>query len=201
MLTPYIQKRKIVLSSRSPRRREMLTRAGLHIEIHPGSVDESAIPAKTPREFALKAALLKANDVAHHYADALIIAADTIVVLDNVILGKPRDEAEARAMLIQLSGRTHQVITGVAVKDTLRGHTALDAVTTAVTFHTLSRGQIDEYIASGDPMDKAGAYGIQNIGDSFVEGIDGDYDNVVGLPMAKVMEMLDMLSVESQGKG
>ena len=181
---------KIILSSKSPRRETLLRAMGIEFQVHPSEVDEETINARTPREFALKAAYLKAVDVAKHYVDAVIIAADTVVVIDNDILGKPDDEHTARDMLQRLSGRSHFVITGLALCDARTGACLMDAVTTEVFFHTLSEREINDYIKTGDPFDKAGAYGIQSIGERFVERIEGDYNNVVGLPTDKLAELL-----------
>lgn len=168
----------------------MLRQMGLEFDVHPSQVDEDSVSAQSPREFALKTAFLKARDVARHYEDAIIIAADTVVVVDGEILGKPVDEADARRMLLKLSGRRHQVITGVAVCDARTGNTLVDTVSTDVYFRPLSEEEIEEYIRTGDPMDKAGAYGIQTVGERFVEKINGDYYNVVGLPIDKLSELL-----------
>jgi septum formation protein len=182
--------RKVVLSSKSPRRRELFARLGIPFVIRPSSANERGLEAKSPREFALKAALLKAKTIAKSYEDAVIVAADTVVTIDGDILGKPVDEADAMAILKRLSGKSHEVITAVIVSDLKTGSSLLDTVTTTVWFRELSDEEIEEYIETGDPMDKAGAYGIQTIGDKFVERIDGDYDNVVGLPVKKVRELM-----------
>ncbi len=165
---------------------------GLAFEVHPSTIDESRIPAHSPREFALKAAYLKVNDVAKHYDDAIIIAADTVVVIDDEILGKPSNEAAARDTLKRLSGRKHHVITAVSVCDARTGSVLLDTETTAVSFKHLSDEHIEDYISSGDPLDKAGSYGIQTVGDRFIEKIEGDYHNVVGLPLKKLAELLEV---------
>ncbi len=190
------QRKRIILSSKSPRRIELLSGIGLEFEVHPSEVDESTIHAKKPREFALKAAFVKAMDVARLYDDALVIAADTIVVIDNRILGKPENKEAARKTLRMLSGRAHLVITGIAVCNAKTGSCLVDAVTTEVFFRPLTRSDIDDYVETGDSLDKAGAYGIQTIGDRFIEKIEGDYDNVVGLPTGKLMELLEGFSLK-----
>ncbi len=190
------ERQKMILCSSSPRRKELLKQLGLEFIVHPSDVDERKIVAHSPREFALKAAFLKAADVARFYADGIIIAADTIVVVDGRILGKPLNETEARQMLQALSGRKHQVITGLAVWNARTGATLVDTETTDVYFHPLTDTDIEEYIQTGDPMDKAGAYGIQTIGHRFVEKIDGDYYNVVGLPLNKLSQLLSFFIPE-----
>ena len=186
------KKPRIVLSSQSPRRIALLKEMGIEFTTHPSAVDERLIEAHSPREFAMKAAYLKAQDVASHYDEAIIIAADTVVVIDDRILGKPADAADARRMLETLSGRKHRVITAVAVCNSHTGNVLLDTESTDVYFKILSPGEIDDYIRSGDPLDKAGAYGIQTIGERFVEKIEGDYHNVVGFPINKVKEILEI---------
>lgn len=186
-----MKKQRIILSSQSPRRIALLKEMGFEFTIHPSTVDERTIEAHSPREFALKAAYLKAQDVASHYEDAIIIAADTVVVIDDRILGKPVDAADAQRMLETLSGRKHRVITAVAVCNCRTGSVIIDTESTDVYFKPLSSADIDDYIRSGDPLDKAGAYGIQTIGEQFVEKIEGDYHNVVGFPINKVNELLE----------
>ncbi|MBQ4573767.1 MAG: septum formation inhibitor Maf [Clostridia bacterium] len=181
---------KIILASASPRRRELLSRMGIEFDIKVADVDEQVNFALTPEELVSGLALRKARAVADtvNAADTLIIAADTVVAKDGVILGKPNDEADAEKMLRMLSGATHQVLTGMAILtgDRLLLHTEC----TEVHFRALENCEIDAYIATGEPMDKAGAYGIQGIGGLFVSGISGDYYNVVGLPICKLCTML-----------
>ncbi len=188
---------RFILASQSPRRRELLGQIGIkHFEILVPETDESYDPALTPQEIvcaicrkkALAAQTLAADD------KALIITADTMVFLDGMRLGKPADKADAARMLRALSGRTHTVCTGVSI---VRGqHIETQAETTAVTFRTLSDAEIAAYIASGDPMDKAGAYGIQGKPALFVSGIEGDYFNVMGLPLHRLGQMLKPFGID-----
>lgn len=179
----------LILASGSPRRRELLTQMGLTFEVRPVDADESLQPGLSPREQVECLSLKKARAAAETFGpEPVILTADTVVVLDDDILGKPGDEAEAKRMLRALSGRHHLVLTGVTVMQGDRHETA--CVSTQVHFRTLSDTEIDAYIASSEPMDKAGAYGIQGLGALFVEKLVGDYFNVVGLPILKTGQML-----------
>jgi septum formation protein len=180
----------LILASRSPRRRTLLEQAGLKFTVLPSGVDESSIPVCAPGAYARKLAEAKTADVAAKHPDCWVIGADTIVVIDGNILGKPGSMEEARKMLVQLSGRTHQVITGFAIFCTAEAHRYSDAVTTQVTFKTLSHEEIEWYIQTNEPFDKAGAYAIQGIGTFLVRSIHGSYTNVVGLPVCEVVEHL-----------
>ena len=183
--------RKIVLASKSPRRRELLSTFVSDFEIIADNSQEVIEPDITPEEAVKKLALQKAKNVAARAdMDAVVIAADTIVFIDGEILGKPADEAEAARMLQKLSGREHHVCTGIAVVDNKSGAVVCDFERTVVYFKPLSDAEIDKYIKTGEPMDKAGAYGIQGIGSVFVEGIRGDYFNVVGFPMCALSKLL-----------
>lgn len=187
---------KLILASKSPRRRELLSMLGLHIDIFvPDTEEDCDRTVLSPEELVMGLACRKARAAAEQLLlcgdamdDAVILAADTVVALDSTILEKPVDEDDARRMLKLLSGRRHEVFTGIAAIH--RGRLAVDVQTTGVRFRTLTAEMIDAYIATGEPMDKAGAYGIQSRGSLFVEGIDGDYFNVVGLPLVRVDEML-----------
>lgn len=180
----------IILGSASPRRRQLLTQLGIPFEIAPADLDEAAIQYVIPRELALKAAFAKACAVESRFSEGIIIAADTIVVLEGRVLGKPAHEQEAREMLGALNGRTHKVISGIAVKQV--GKIALlDAAESHVHIKKMSPQEIAEYVATGEPMDKAGSYAIQGIGSSFVDWVEGDYFNVVGLPLRQLLDMLD----------
>lgn len=187
---------KLMLASKSPRRRELLSMLGLHIDIFVPDTEEDCDRAVlSPEELVMGLACRKARAAAEQLLlcgdvpdDTVILAADTVVALDGTILEKPVDEDDARRMLKLLSGRRHEVFTGIAAIH--RGRLAVDVQTTGVRFRTLTAEMIDAYIATGEPMDKAGAYGIQSRGSLFVEGIDGDYFNVVGLPLVRVDEML-----------
>jgi len=180
-----------VLASASPRRRELLALLCDDVEVFVTEVDETPRPGEAPRSTAQRLAVDKARRAATQRPDALVIAADTVVDLDGRSLGKPADDHEARAMLRDLSGRTHRVHTGVAVAETGRVHELV--VSTAVTFVDLDPALIDAYVASGEPADKAGAYGIQGRGGRFVETVSGSYHNVVGLPVAQLAELLRSL--------
>jgi septum formation protein len=180
----------LVLASASPRRRELLTRLGLVCEFAAADIDEDNIPYRTPREYAVKTAYAKALRVALSRPKSLIIAADTIVVLDGQIYPKPADRADAIRILGAIQGRTHEVITAVAVVEAGRA-AMLDAVSSAVTIRPLTRAEIEEYVDTGEPMDKAGAYAAQGRGRALIERIDGDYFNVVGLPVSLLLDMLE----------
>ncbi|MGN1011504.1 MAG: Maf family protein, partial [Clostridia bacterium] len=153
-------------------------------------IDESLLPDEDAGMYPLRTAVQKAMAVAKTAENAIIIAADTVVVLDDRILGKPKDEKEAKEMLQRLSGREHIVITGIGVVDTVSGRTLSATEQTIVYFHPLEEEEIDAYIASGECMDKAGSYGIQGKGSLLVRKIDGDYFNVMGLPLSKLYRLL-----------
>lgn len=181
---------KIVLASTSPRRFRLLKNLGLKINVIRSRVRESKFSADNPVKLAKTLALAKAQDVARSIGEGLVVGADTIVVLRGKILGKPRDEREAKTMLKELSGRTHEVITGIAVVEASTGRKTVDCVRTKVKFRRLMEREISSYVASGEPLDKAGAYGIQGRAGVFVEKIEGCYYNVVGLPLARLAEIL-----------
>lgn len=181
--------RKIVLASKSPRRRELLGRFIDDFEIIEDTSEEVMEDNAPPEETVKRLAEQKVCNVAKKAStDALVIGADTVVCIDGKILGKPLDEKEAFEMLNMLSGREHFVCTGFAVKDSNK--IFCDVEKTAVKFKTLTAEEIEKYIASGEPLDKAGAYGIQEIGALFVEGVRGDYFNVVGLPLCRLGKVL-----------
>ena len=187
----------MILASQSPRRIELMREAGYDVTVIPADIDEAARPGEEPFELVERLARTKAAAVAatHGEPGELVVAADTIVTLDGEILGKPHDATDARRMLRELSGRTHQVATGVCVAHAGTAESS-DAVqsfveVTDVTFYELTDDEIDAYVASGEPMDKAGAYGIQGEGGRMlVRGIDGDFYNVVGLPIARLARTL-----------
>ncbi|MBQ2942073.1 MAG: septum formation protein Maf [Clostridia bacterium] len=182
---------KYILASMSPRRKEILSDMGLTFTVEPADIDEN-IGVKEPDMLVRELSLLKATHIAkkHTGEESLIIAADTVVALNGEILGKPSDEADAERMLKTLSGNTHSVYTGYCVSDTKTGKTVAKCAETKVTFRTLSDEEIDKYIAGGSPMDKAGAYGIQDEGGAFVSGTDGEFSNVVGLPKEALTKLL-----------
>ena len=179
---------KIILASKSPRRRELLSSLYSEFSIESREVDESLPEGLHPRKGVELLAIRKGEGVARDNPDALVISSDTLVELDGVALGKPIDEADARRMLRALSGRTHQVHTGIAVH--YRGRVLSGVATTRVEFLPLSDEQINEYIASGEPMDKAGAYGIQGAAGAFVRRYDGEFDTVVGFNMTLLKKLL-----------
>lgn len=181
---------ELILASQSPRRRELMGRITEHFAVVVSDVEEVRDPAWSVQELPRYLAAQKAEAVSKSRPDALVIGADTIVALDGTVLGKPRDDEDAFLMLKNLSGKTHKVLTGVAF---YRGGKELSSFvqTTEVDFYPLSDRQIRRYLATGEHRDKAGAYGIQGFGGLFVEGIRGDYFNVVGFPMAKVAKELE----------
>ena len=182
---------RLILASRSPRRRELLRQAGLEFEVRPSSVEEVPAPGETPEAFARRAAHDKALVVAASQApDVLVLGADTVVVANHEILGKPVGPEDATRMLRLLSGVTHRVITGVCLVRASDHVEALTHETTFVTFRPLDEDEIQSYLASGEPFDKAGAYGIQGLASKFVTRVEGCYFNVVGLPLALVYEIL-----------
>ncbi len=190
--------RRLILASASPRRRELLQKLDIRFEIRPAFVDESMLPGEDASTYPLRTAVKKAMAVAEQIGKeekALIVAADTVVVIDDDILGKPADAAEAKAMLCRLAGREHIVITGLGLVDTLSGRTLSAAEQTIVYFNALSEEQIDAYIATGEPLDKAGAYGIQGKGSLLVRKIDGDFYNVMGLPLSRLDRVLAKLDL------
>ena len=184
---------ELILASASPRRKELLERLGLEFRTVPAEVDERPIAEgiRDPERLVTALAEAKAKAVARAHPGALVIGADTVVVLDGEILGKPSDESEARRMLSRLSGRTHHVYTGVAVVDGASGRFHVCAEVTAVTFGRLTEELIDRYVRTGEPLDKAGAYGIQGLGATLVERVEGCYFNVVGLPLFRLARLLE----------
>lgn len=184
-------KRRLILASGSPRRRELLEGLGLEFEIVVDPSEEVLREGMTPADTVELLSREKAEHVAAQTEDpALIIAADTVVALDSQILCKPKDRDEATRMLMSLSGRKHQVYTGLTVLDTGSGKSVSVYEVTTVEFRPVPADEISRYIDTGEPMDKAGAYGIQNLGALFVKGIEGDYFNVVGLPLCRLGEVL-----------
>ena len=182
---------RVILASQSPRRRELLALIGITHEVRPADVDESVHPDEAPVPHCERLARQKAHTLAVEHPDAVVIGSDTIVVIDGDILGKPRDRAEAVAMLARLSGRTHTVCTAVAVS--YGGVTLSEVETVAVTFRFLEPAQIAAYVDTGEPMHKAGAYGIQGLGATNVARIDGDYFAVMGLPLGRMVALLRQL--------
>lgn len=183
----------LILASGSPRRRELLTQIDVPYMVNPSAYREEAPKKKDPEKFVEAQALGKAKDVAHTYPNQWVLGADTIVVINNKILGKPRNAKEAKAMLQELSDAKHSVFTAVAL---VRDNTVrTKVVETKVWFRKLSEDEIDAYVQSGDSLDKAGAYGIQGKAAAFVDKINGSYTNVVGLPLSQVCKMLHKAKV------
>lgn len=177
-----------ILASKSPRRKELLEQIHLHFSIVTSEVEEKIDNTLTPEEQVVSLAMQKAEAVFKNHEDKIVLGADTIVVIDGKILGKPKDEAEAIEMLKQLSGRTHEVITGVVIRSKEKNISFYEKA--EVTFFPLTEEEIMTYVQSKEPLDKAGAYGIQGLGATLVEKINGDYFTIVGLPIAKVYRAL-----------
>lgn len=179
----------LVLASQSPRRAELIGRLGLEFETLPADIDERYLDHETPPEHAERLSREKALKIAADRPEALVVGSDTIVVIDGDVLGKPRDREHAVEMLMRLSGREHEVCTGVAVAHGGRVESGLERV--RVRFRPLDRAACEAYVATGEPMDKAGAYGIQGFGSALVEGIDGDYFAVMGLPVVRMLSLIE----------
>jgi len=186
-----------VLASSSPRRIELLRLVGLPFDVVDPGEDEVALGS--PEERVRKNAFSKANVVASRVSDCLVVAADTLVVLDDQVLGKPKSASEARSMLRLLSGRVHSVITCITIIDSRSGRAESEIVKTKVLFKTLSEDEIDSYVQTNEPLDKAGGYAIQGLGALLVEEIHGCFYNVVGLPLAKLSSMLKRFGVDVIG--
>lgn len=185
---------EIVLASASPRRQELLRQVGVSFTVITSGVDEQMDPRLSPGELVEQLALSKAEDVARRHPDRVVLGADTVVVLGNQVLGKPRDRAGAISMLERLSGREHQVYTGVAVVG--QGRRRVEHEVTDVRFRALTRSEVERYVDSGEPIDKAGAYAVQGLGAVLVSGVSGDYFSVVGLPICRTVRILSEFGVE-----
>ncbi len=179
-----------ILASKSPRRRYLLQQAGLCFTVIPSGVDEKAVPLTLSDDYVRSLAEAKADDIAARYPDNWVLGADTIVRIDGMILGKPRSREDARCMLRRLSGQTHQVLTGYAICCRKRDRRFSETVITDVTFKELTEAEIEWYIHTREPFDKAGAYAIQGLGTFLVKRVNGSYTNVVGLPVCEVIEFL-----------
>jgi septum formation protein len=186
---------KVILASASPRRRQLLASAGIEFEIIESGMPEQHVAGEPPRDYATRMARDKARAVSSRHPEAIVVGADTIVVCDDRILEKPVDAADAHRMLTTLSGRTHTVITAFAIA---RAGTILETsfVESRVTFRRLADAEIDDYIATGEPFDKAGAYGIQGVGGGFISHVEGPRDNVMGLPTEPVIAALAQYGVK-----
>lgn len=180
---------RLILASASPRRADLLRQLGLEPHVAPAHVDEAYLPGESPRDHVERLAREKAEKVAAGYQEALVVGGDTVVVDGDRILGKPRSPEEAVAMLLSLAGREHRVLSGIAVAGS--GPTVSAVGTASVRFRLFGREAAEAYVASGEPMDKAGAYGIQGLGAALVEAVDGDYYTVVGLPIGRFLELLE----------
>ena len=185
---------KVILASQSPRRRDLLLSIGCHFETFSPNVDESILEGETPEFTAERLSLLKAESASKHFTDALIVAADTLVIIDGNIFGKPGDADEARVMLNMLNGREHKVITGLTIVYNSKIMTATE--TTTVFFRNLSEDDIEAYISTGEYLGKAGGYAIQGYASLFIECIVGDYFNVVGLPLQRLSRMLEEIGIK-----
>ena len=180
----------LILASASPRRQQLLAQLGLPFDILPADIDERHWPSEIPEAYVTRMACTKARQLAQENPTVFVLGADTIVTMDGQILGKPQDAEEARAMLRQLSGRQHDVLTGLALLQHDLALTQIDNVRTRVRFRPLDEAEIDAYVATGEPFDKAGSYAIQGYGGRFVDSYDGCYTNVVGLPIRQTAAML-----------
>ncbi len=178
----------LILASKSPRRKELLSLITTDFDIIPAVGEENADPALSPDKFVESLAIAKAEEIAASHPDDTVIGSDTVVAINGEILGKPKDEADAYRMLSLISGTNHSVFTGAAVIKNGKIHSFTEE--TKVKFFDLSEQEITDYIATGEPFDKAGAYGIQDLGALLVEGIDGDYYNVMGLPVGRLYRLL-----------
>jgi septum formation protein len=182
--------KRIILASHSPRRRELLSALGIVFEVIGTDIDESMTAGESVEEHVLRLAGQKAWAVSSRNPDALVLGADTVVVVDNTVLGKPTDKEDAARMLGMLSGRTHEVLTGIAIIPSQCQDAYAQVVQTAVVMRGLDPKEIAAYVATNEPMDKAGAYAVQGMASAFITRIEGSYPNVVGLPTAEVIGLL-----------
>lgn len=198
----------LILASKSPRRKYLLEQAGLTFSVHVSDIDEAALIASspddrlTPQDYTMQLARAKAADVAKKFPESCVLGADTIVVLEDDILEKPESPAHARQMLTRLSGVSHFVYTGFAVVCKGRQHEHVDCVRTEVQFKPLSEAEVNWYVNTSEPYDKAGAYAIQGLGSCLVRAVNGSYTNVVGLPVCEVVDhllRLDIISLQADG--
>jgi len=180
----------LILASKSPRRKHLLEQAGLKFSVIPSDFDETSVAMSEPASYVRALAEFKALDISKKHPDSWVIGADTIVLIDNQILGKPGSKDEAGEMLKRLSGKRHQVLTGYCICCREKKQLFSETVNTEVHFKKLRREEIDWYIETGEPLDKAGAYAIQGVGSFLVRNIDGSYTNVVGLPVCEVIDFL-----------
>ena len=181
---------KVILASASPRRKEILQNTKLNFDIQKSDIEEVILENESPEDMVVRLAYEKACDVAKRNTDRLVIGADTIVALDNEVLGKPKDQNEAYQMIKRLSNKTHKVITGISLINLKENKIIKDYVVSFVTFKDLSEDSIKDYINTNESLDKAGAYGIQGYGALLVKNIQGDYFNIVGLPISRLSDLL-----------
>jgi len=180
----------IILASASPRRKEILENANVKFDVVKSTIDEVILDQELPSQVVMRLAFEKCMDIAYKNENDLVIGADTIVVLDDIILGKPKDKEDATSMIKKLSGKTHQVITGISLVNLNVNKKIIDYVVSNVKFKDLSEEDIKDYIQTNESLDKAGAYGIQGYGAMLVEEIQGDYFNIVGLPISRLSDLL-----------
>ncbi len=184
---------RLILASSSPRRCELLRQMGLEFDVIPSRIEENEISSETPQDHVLRLAETKVKVVATHYPDRWVIAADTIVYIHEMILGKPKNRDEAMEMLRLLSGKTHTVLTGFSVYHLGKGKRDKELIQTKVKVKALTPSEMEWYVHTGEPFDKAGGYAIQGIGAFMIESIQGSYTNVVGLPLCELIQMLQRL--------
>lgn len=194
-------KDKIILASASPRRAKLLTERGIPYDVIPSSVNEESDPDLSPEENARVIAIRKADAVAEKYPGRLTLAADTIVVLDDTVLGKPADAEDAKKMLRALSGREHTVMSGIALVCPRKGVRWSHVEKSGVRFHHVPGADIDDYVAGGEPLDKAGAYAIQGGAGKWIESYSGSLSNIIGLPMEPLLQALETLGYETPKDG
>ncbi|HAV43005.1 TPA: septum formation inhibitor Maf [bacterium] len=195
MTRPMYQ--KLILASSSPQRKRLLEQIGIEVTVVPPEISEVKREDVPIEEWICRLALAKAENVAQRFKSGVVLGADTVVVLDSKVFGKPKDNKEAEEMLRELSGTTHKVITGLALIDIEIKNTLVESVTTEVTLKGLSQAQIANYIITKEPLGKAGGLCVQGRGAQFIERIDGCYTNVIGLPLAKLTDMLERLTLQS----
>ncbi len=193
---PALTPPQVILASSSPRRHDLLAQLGIPFTVRPANIEEDRLPDEAPHAYVLRVAKAKAQHLAYQFPAALVLGADTTVVLGRQILGKPAGVEAARRMLAQLSGRTHTVITGLAVLHSVRQFACVDSVTTRVRFRRLSEAEIERYVATEEPFGKAGAYAIQGQAAAFVTALEGCYTNVVGLPLQRTAALLQAAGLQ-----
>jgi septum formation protein len=192
---------KLILASKSPRRYELLIQMGFNFEMIPSKVFEDFVQAESPRDHVIRLAEAKAREVAGKYPDRWVVAADTIVCINGSILGKPKCREEAVEMLRRLSGQEHRVLTGFSVCHLEKGESDQEAVQTVVRMKLLTPAEMEWYVQTGEPFDKAGGYAIQGAGSFMIESIQGSYTNVVGLPLCELIQMLNRLGAIRMADG